>query len=1500
VVALTLSGLPAAPHAERSIRVAEGPIGIRFRAPATRTLEQVHLLWRRPVSDCTLAVYADTAGAPGTRLDVAAIDTDGGWTATALRAPLVAGELYHLVAQCEPGRVGRLAYVFDRGTGGLPAWQLEDLRRSFADARPMRQNPLFVLTFADGTWWGNPYRGREYPLRICGAAAVEAIIVTPHALRLHGIQLRVRSARQAALLRYRLLAEDGSAIMTGTMLSDPDLPRALLRPLARPQPVDLAAETPYRLELTSSAPSGDCVAVDGLATDLPLGPPLTGLQTVEVRTSEDGGASWGGRAASTLSAMLITEELGETCGDDRRDGDEACDGTDDGDCPGRCTIDCACAPEETTTTTSTSTTITSTTGTTTTAPTTSTTRTSTTTTTRPTRTSTTTSTTRPPRTSTTTTIRRPSTTSTTRTATTVVTTTRTPTTVAATTNPPTTRATTTVPSTTTTTTQRPPATGRTLYISPAGSDAGRDCLSASSPCRTFAWAFGKTNPNRVRAGDTVILKNASAPSCTSTTCYTDAGTGPLALVCGASNPSTNGNRCDGSGANALCGTASAPITIRAESERGAEFAMNGLNGGIFLSGCQHYVLDGLFVTMADRSDGRSTGQYRSNFHLVRSDSIVVRNSLAWRNNRYGNTHLFHTNDSSNILFERCEAYDFHRHGFDVFESDRVTVRDSYTNRRSRPNIPGGYTSEAHESVTTYASANVIIENVIVEGNGNGFGVNGGTTFNGRQAANNKHLNTIAFREGVGYVISARPADLRGPANNHYENVLAVSTGSTSAVSHAFRAKAPIDAVLRNVTLYDTKTNGGFVATFQGDAGGGSAPYCQGSSRSPALNGGRCGFDIRNSIFWSNGAGSSAGVELSATRESSAAPWDCAADYYTVGATGGAESNAAGCAFTHREGWNADPTLMGLGGKSCIVYVPAGSNMHNAGEGGTVDRGANVTCRYVNGVRQTGAENSVWRQGGCGGGVSCPADCTSRDVDGSGRPLCRGGFVGCGRVVAEVNGANGDSCFDFHERVNLKSDGAGCAVPTCDGNAAAGLTTEPAPSDPVPAQSAPATEPASAAPTPPLAAAVPQAAPTDGVPASTAPPTTVTTTTASSTLPPSSTTTTTLAARRTYRSIYADGYMGAYDRNGPTVVEWPRRMGVIQGAADAQGPLVADAKARAAAAGNGDAKFVFYTSLTSLDTKCDCSDARFYDSFVAAHPEWLLRDAQGRPASTFVPQLGAGRQLAVDVGNPAFVDAFADWALAAMEHWGWDGIYADNVARGSFTGWSAVPVNPRTGATYTTEAYRRDVLAALRQLRRRFDAEGRIVIGNHGGAWEAETFADPVIRDQVLAMHGVRVEPCAFDYDGQPQSEARWIAQLEYLHFANQAGVLTQCQGLNGALDRPGAREYLLASALLTKEGFSGIAELNRVGAWWSSLDVDLGEPRGGYECLDSGVDFVEVGDCPSPGKIYARDWTRGRVLVNPSATASVTVPLRGTFILNGKAVTSVTMRPRSGAILVRP
>jgi hypothetical protein len=400
-------------------------------------------------------------------------------------------------------------------------------------------------------------------------------------------------------------------------------------------------------------------------------------------------------------------------------------------------------------------------------------------------------------------------------------------------------------------------------------------------------------------------------------------------------------------------------------------------------------------------------------------------------------------------------------------------------------------------------------------------------------------------------------------------------------------------------------------------------------------------------------------------------------------------------------------------------------------------------------------------------------------------------------------------------------------------------------------------------------------------------------TTSTTTAPSATTTT--LPPRAYRAPYADGYLGFYDSN--TIPLWPQRMILMLGEANAQGPLIANAKRVAAAAGNADAKFIFYQSLTDMDSRCQCSDQFFYDSFKNAHPEWILKDASGNRVTT---NNGIGRLFATDIGNPAYVDAWADWAVAAIAKYGWDGTFVDNVFRGNFSAWSAYPIDPRTGATFRTADYRADMLAALRRLRARYDARGKILVGNHSSAWDPSTFADPVVQQEILTMHGVEVEDCVFDWNGNRQNEGSWIAQLKYLDYANQHGVRTICNGPAGTIGDAKKRTYVLASYLLTKEGFSSVAEINSVSTWWNGLATDLGAPVGRYYCLDPAAGLARTASCPATGKVYARDWARGRVLVNPTAGTTVTVRLGETLLNQGTSVTSVTLAPGSGVVLVRP
>lgn len=383
-----------------------------------------------------------------------------------------------------------------------------------------------------------------------------------------------------------------------------------------------------------------------------------------------------------------------------------------------------------------------------------------------------------------------------------------------------------------------------------------------------------------------------------------------------------------------------------------------------------------------------------------------------------------------------------------------------------------------------------------------------------------------------------------------------------------------------------------------------------------------------------------------------------------------------------------------------------------------------------------------------------------------------------------------------------------------------------------------------------------------------------------------------------RAIELSGSIGVYDP--ATIPVWPERLQLITGGADKEGALLPEARHRAATAQN-PARFLFYMSLAALDGGCDCNEQYLLERLRREHPEVVLRDERGEPVSIFLDRLKRGRMPVMDLGNPTYVGAWADRALAEVAKHGWDGVWVDNVFRGRFPdeNWSAVPVNPRTKRPYTVAEYRADVLAALERLRRRFDAGHVLFVGNHASAWRSFE-DDPILGKQVLAMHGVQLEDFAFTLGGAPHPEADWLRQLAYLDFANRHGVLTWATGGGGALMDPAKREYVLASYLLTRRGRSVVGDLNALKTWWPAFATDLGAATGDLACLDPSADYRPAERCPAPGRVFVREFQKARVVVNPG-TDLRRVPLGARFrTLEGPpADDPLPLPPHTGRVLLR-
>jgi hypothetical protein len=386
-----------------------------------------------------------------------------------------------------------------------------------------------------------------------------------------------------------------------------------------------------------------------------------------------------------------------------------------------------------------------------------------------------------------------------------------------------------------------------------------------------------------------------------------------------------------------------------------------------------------------------------------------------------------------------------------------------------------------------------------------------------------------------------------------------------------------------------------------------------------------------------------------------------------------------------------------------------------------------------------------------------------------------------------------------------------------------------------------------------------------------------------------------SAARAERAIEVAGYFGTYD--AATIPVWPERLQLIMGSVRREGALIAEARRRAAAAGN-PARFFYYLSLSSLDGGCGCYDAELLQRIWREHPEYVLKDTGGAPISTFLHHLPRGRQLALDIGSPGYVQLWADVALDNAGRYGWDGVFADNVLWDFGDNWSAVPVNPRTGRGYTQPEYRADMLAAVKRLRERFDAAHKVLIGNHAG-WEFFE-KDPLVAKQVLAQHGVAVEDFAYTFGGAPHREAEWMRQLRYMEFANQHGVVTYAHGGKDAFMDPARREFVLASYLLTRRGRSVVGDLNALRTWWAALETDLGAAEGAFHCLDPRAGFRRSTPCPAPGQLVARDFTRATVVVNPG-DSPVAMPIGGArrrFLDGGSVPDPVVLAPHTGRVLL--
>lgn len=297
--------------------------------------------------------------------------------------------------------------------------------------------------------------------------------------------------------------------------------------------------------------------------------------------------------------------------------------------------------------------------------------------------------------------------------------------------------------------------------------------------------------------------------------------------------------------------------------------------------------------------------------------------------------------------------------------------------------------------------------------------------------------------------------------------------------------------------------------------------------------------------------------------------------------------------------------------------------------------------------------------------------------------------------------------------------------------------------------------------------------------------------------------------------------------------------------------------------------------------------------LAAHPDWVLKDAAGN--RLFIqyncdPRRNMCSHFAADVGNPAFRRWWIDEAKAVISR-GYRGLWIDDVnmswriSNGS--GEFVNPIDPRTGKLMSEEDWRRYLAEFMEQVRKELPAIDIV----HNAIWFAGPPGirdlDPFIIREYRAADYINNEHGVAGNHGLRGGNGEWSyqAMLEYYGRVHALGRGVIIDEVADESNTPEGREFTLSTYFLISSGMDGVGnqKIHNSSEWWTGYDIDLGAP---------------LGPMTNWKGLLRRDYSGGTVLVNPPEapvrTVSFSNPL-GT--LDGSTITSITLPPKRGAVL---
>jgi hypothetical protein len=332
----------------------------------------------------------------------------------------------------------------------------------------------------------------------------------------------------------------------------------------------------------------------------------------------------------------------------------------------------------------------------------------------------------------------------------------------------------------------------------------------------------------------------------------------------------------------------------------------------------------------------------------------------------------------------------------------------------------------------------------------------------------------------------------------------------------------------------------------------------------------------------------------------------------------------------------------------------------------------------------------------------------------------------------------------------------------------------------------------------------------------------------------------------------------------------------------------------------DFKALLYRNLRSV-----LINSPEYSTFV--NNDWILKDSSGNP----VPEVFSGAYM-VDIGNPAVQNWIANYLNTTINSLGYDGVFGDN---GLFWGagelfyGTSTPINPRTNMPWTDAEARQALISLHNAIKSAIGSNLLLCNGIYDGQrffWFQSAYEEIFSSSHLDGFMSEGGWYPVQDLGAVWATEEQWLKELDFLVYVQDnflkehpnrfyvpMCLLRNTAGTPFPLPQGCTQEqmatYAYASTLLgakTDQNYLGLLADSTFNTQVMQPlhNADIGSPTNDYYII-------------SGTHIYARDFTKGKVLVNPTNQPYSLMLTKNYRTLGGQIVSSINVEAHTGVIL---